>query len=104
MEGTLRVTPEQLINTSSEFSSIGSTVASLTEEMTTTVTGLASTWQGEAASAYINKFTGLNDDIQRMIAMIREHATDLQEMAQAYMASESENAQLAETLSADVIV
>ena len=104
MEGTLRVTPEQLTNTATEFSSIGNTVASLTEEMTSTVTGLASSWQGEASTAYINKFTGLNDDIQRMIAMIREHATDLTEMAQAYMTGESENAQLAETLSSDVII
>ena len=104
MEGTLRVTPEQLTNTATEFSSIGNTVASLTEEMTTTVTGLASIWQGDAASAYVNKFTGLNDDIQRMIAMIREHSTDLTEMAQAYMTGENKNAQLIETLSSDVIV
>lgn len=104
MEGTLRVTPEQLINTASEFSSIGSTVANLTEQMTTTVTGLASIWQGEAATSYVNRFNGLNDDIQKLVAMIREHSTDLNEMAQAYMSSDDKNVQLAETLSSDVIV
>ena len=104
MEGTLRVTPEQLINTSSEFSTIGNTVANLTEQMTTTVTGLANIWQGEAATAYVNRFNGLNDDIQRLVAMIREHSTDLSEMAQTYMSGDDQNVQLAETLSSDVIV
>lgn len=104
MEGTLRVTPEQLTNTATEFSTIGNTVSNLTEEMTTTVTSLANIWQGDAATTYINRFNGLNDDIQRLIAMIREHATDLTEMAQTYTSGDNQNIQLAETLSADVIV
>lgn len=104
MEGTLRVTPEQLTNTASEFSNIGNTVANLTDEMTSTVTSLANIWQGDAATTYINRFNGLNDDIQRLIAMIREHATDLTDMAQTYTSGDDQNIQLAETLSADVIV
>lgn len=104
MEGTLRVTPDVLINTASEFSSIGTNVANLTSEMTSTITGMASTFQGDAATALINKFNGLNDDIQRMCAMITEHATDLNEMASIYSSTESQNVQLAEALSSDVIV
>ena len=104
MQGTLRVTPDTLINTASEFSSIGSVIANLTNEMTSTITGMASTYQGDAAQTYISKFTGLNDDIQRMCAMVTEHANDLTEMAQIYQTTESQNQQLADSLSADVIV
>ena len=63
MNGVINVSTEQLRSTASEFSTLGQQVASLTSEMTNTVTGLSSAWEGEAAQAYINKFKGLDDDI-----------------------------------------
>ncbi|MBS6395832.1 MAG: WXG100 family type VII secretion target [Clostridiales bacterium] len=104
MEGLLRVTPEQLITTSNEFSSKAGTVGSLTSEMMNLVTGLASGWEGEGSTAYISKFKGLEDDIQRMIRMIQEHSADLNEMANAYRTAESQVVELAQSLSSDVIV
>ena len=104
MTGTLKVTPEQLVSTANEFQGIGNTIRTLTADMTNTVTGLSSIWEGEAATAYVAKFNGLQDDIERMHAMITEHVTDLTEMARVY--SDAENADLDEiaTLSSDVIV
>ncbi len=104
MTGTLRVTPEQLISTAGEFQSASNEVRALTSEMTNTVNGLSSIWEGEAATAYTAKFNGLQDDIERLIAMINEHVTDLNEMARVY--SEAERADLDEiaTLSSDVII
>lgn len=104
MEGTLRVTPEQLEAAASEFSSKGSTVGNLTAQMTQLVEGLSSVWEGEAATAYTTKFRQLDDDIQKMIRMIQEHSDDLNEMARVYRGAETENTEEAESLAGDVIV
>lgn len=103
MEGIINVTPEQLISTSSEFSSQGTVIQQLTTEMMNKVTSLSSVWEGESANLYIQKFTGLQDDIQRMLNMVREHAADLQEMAQNYMNAENQNLEDFGSLSSDVI-
>lgn len=104
MEGILRVTPNELVTISNEFSAKGSTLSSLTSEMTNQVVGLSAIWEGEAATAYVNKFRGLDDDIQLMLRMVQEHVTDLQEMANAYTQAENANLSDIETLSSDVIV
>lgn len=104
MNGILRVTPNELITVAGDFSTKGATVSSLTSEMTNMVTNLSNIWEGDAASAYIAKFRGLDDDIQLMIRMIQEHVTDLQEMANAYSQAENANLSEIETLSSDVII
>ena len=63
MEGILRVTPAELISISNDFSAKGNAISSLTAEMTNQVSSLTSAWEGEAATAYITKFRGLDDDI-----------------------------------------
>lgn len=104
MDGILRVTPEQLISTAGEFSSKASVVQNLTSEMTSKVTGLSSVWEGNAATAYINKFKGLEDDIAKIIRMIQEHSKDLEDMAANYSTAEGDAESLIENLSSDVIV
>lgn len=104
MEGILKVTPEKLISTATEFGASGKTVSSLTQSMTATVNSLSSIWQGEASSAYSNKFNGLQDDIEKMNRMIQEHVTDLNEMAKQYQNAEMANAEEVGRLSSNVIV
>lgn len=104
MEGTLRVTPEQLESTASEFSNKATAVGTLTTTMMDTVMGLSSSWEGEASTAYTSRFKELSDDIQRMINMIKEHSTDLTEMAQVYRQAETANTEEAQALAGDVIV
>ena len=104
MTGTLRVTPEQLISTAGEFQTAANEVRALTSEMTNTVTGLSGVWEGEAASAYVAKFNGLQDDIAKLISMINEHVTDLNEMARVYSEAEKSDLDEIATLSSDVIV
>lgn len=103
MEGILKVTPEQLISTASEFSASGTHVSTLTSEMVNKVTALTNVWEGDAATTYITRFKGLEDDIQLMIRMIQEHATDLEAMAQAYQHAETQNMDEFSALSSDVI-
>ena len=105
MTGTIKVTPEDLIQTSAEFDTQGSTVKNLTNQMMEIVTSLTGqVWSGEAATAYVNKFNGLQDDIAKISAMITEHVTDLNEMAQEYIKTETEAQEIANSLSDNVIV
>ena len=103
MEGIIKVSPETLISTAGEFSNQGSTINTLTGEMMTLVTGLSSVWEGEAATTYINKFKGLEDDIQKMIRMVEEHVSDLEEMARVYQDSDRVGVDEASGLLSDVI-
>ena len=100
----LRVDPQVLISTADEFQSSGSQISVLTEEMMALVTGLSALWEGEAAALYIAKFSALEDDIQKMIAMIAEHVSDLQEMAQTYIGAETTSTEYAESQVGDVII
>ncbi|MDD2980435.1 MAG: WXG100 family type VII secretion target [Hespellia sp.] len=104
MEGIIKVSPELLISTAGEFNNQGSAINSLTGEMVQLVSGMSSIWEGEAANAYMTKFKGLEDDIQKMIKMVQEHSTDLEEMARIYQDADNAGADDAGSLSADVIV
>ena len=104
MEGTLKVTPEQLVSTANEFSTCGTTVRNITASMTEIVNGLSAAWSGEDASAYVTKFKGLQDDIERIHTMIQEHVNDLNEMAKNYTNATSANISDIDALSSDVIV
>lgn len=103
MEGIIRVAPEALISAASDFSNQGSTINTLTGEMMQLVTGLGSVWEGEAATTYMTKFKGLEDDIQRMVRMVQEHANDLEEMARTYMDTDRAGADEAGGLLTDII-
>lgn len=104
MEGTILVTPEQLESTANEFNSIMTQVQSLTTNMTDQINGMGAKWQGEASTAYINKFNQLQDDIDKMARMINEHVTDLNEMASLYRSTEQKNEELGNSLASDILV
>ena len=105
MAGILRVTPEKLQSTASRFESTGGTIMNLTQQMTSIVTSLSGqVWSGEAATSYVNKFNGLQDDMERIHKMVQEHSKDLQEVAQQFITAENANKDLANSLSSDVIV
>ena len=104
MEGTIKVSPQVLINTASQFQNQASCINSVTGEMVNMIIGLSSAWEGEAANTYINKFKGLQDDIQRIVRMVQEHSKDLQDMARVYEDAEKQSQDLASTLASDVII
>lgn len=104
MEGILKVTPEKLIQTSGEFATMGNQMKNLTGEMMEQVQGLKSIWQGEAASAYGNKFNSLQPDMDKLYRMVQEHVKDLQEMAVQYQKAEDGSTQQGPGLNANIIV
>ena len=103
MTGTIKVSPEKLKETASSFSSEGSKIQTLTNEMLNKISALSSAWEGEAATAYINKFKSLETDIQTLIRMIKEHVSDLNQMAEAYATTERQNESDASSLSSGII-
>ena len=66
MEGILKVTPEKLSATAQDFSGQATQVNNTTTEMMELVQGLSAVWQGEASQAYLTKFQGLQDDMEKM--------------------------------------
>lgn len=103
MEGIIKVDPQTLMNTATEFSGTGSQVKGLTGEMMSKVTSLSRVWEGDASVAYINRFRELQDDMDRMFSMIQEHVKDLNDMAQQYITAENANVDLGSSLAGDVI-
>lgn len=99
----IKVSPEKLLSTASEFSSQGSTISSLTSQMLNIVASLSSAWEGEAAAAYMNKFKTLESDIQVMNRMIQEHVSDLEQMANLYSSTEQTNTEDASSLASGII-
>lgn len=103
MTGIINVSTEKLIQTSSEFSSQGNTISSLTSEMLNLIAALSSSWEGEAATTYMNKFRSLETDIQTLNRMIQEHVNDLQQMATIYSDAEQSNIEAAASLVSGVL-
>lgn len=99
----IKVDTQTLLNVAGEFSTEGSQIASLTSEMLTIVRGLASQWEGEASNTFINQFSQLEDDIQRMSLKINEFVDDLQAIAEVYSTYEQQSAEAAAALETDVI-
>lgn len=104
MTGNLRVTPEKMITTSTQFQQSDSDVNTLTQNMMAIVNQLSTTWAGEAATEYYNKLKGLEADMQKLHKMIQEHTTDLQDMAKTFQEAEKANLQTASALKINEIV
>ncbi len=102
-DSVLKVTPEKLVAAANEFSSVGRTVKALTKEMGDIVNGLKSVWMGEAATGYGTKFSGLNDDMEKMHHMIEEHVRDLNEMAREYQTAEDASREQSASLKTDIM-
>ena len=102
--GTIKVSPDKLNQTASEFSTEASAIANTTGEMMSLVNGASSAWTGDAATQFVSRFGQLQDDMTKLGKMAEEYARDLTDIAAVYTAAENENAQMAQSLSAEVIV
>ena len=103
MDGQLLVTPEEMESTANNLEGVQGQVDNITQQMLEEARNLTTIWEGDAASAYVNKFNTLEDDMQRMRNMVREHVDDLREIAGAYRQAEELNESEAQSLPSDVI-
>ncbi len=93
MTGELLVTPQVLKNTSMSFGQSNRTVHTTMDSMMQQVNSLRSAFEGDAANAYYQQFSRLQDDMERINKKITEHVKDLQDMATNYERSERKNTQ-----------
>jgi len=98
MEITLRVTPEKLNQTSQQFNQSLSSVQNITRAMLAIATVLRGSWAGEAATVFYGKLNGLNNDMNVLHRMIKEHVRDLQEACNEFKRAEQQNVQTNQTL------
>lgn len=99
MANIIKVEPGKLRAASADFSSASAQIRSATSAMTQAITSLSgSVWSGDAATAYVNKFNGLQDEIAKIDKMIQEHSQDLTQMANEYEKAETANQQAAGAL------
>lgn len=103
MANIIKVSPEKLNSTAGEIKNIQGSVLNITNEMTSLVQGMSSDWTGDASTAYIQKFSGLQDDMARISSMLNEHVTDLQNMSSTYAQAESAATSIGGGLASDVI-
>jgi len=99
----LLISPEDLRAAATEFETCGTTVQNITNSMTEIVNGLAPVFSGEEATAYTNKFKSLQDDIQKLHAMIKEYASDLNEAAVVFGNTKTDVSGEIESLPSDVV-
>lgn len=101
MDGILKVTPEELITSATELSSINSQVSTITTAMLDKIRSITS-WIGEANTAYVAKFDTLEEEMTKIKLMIEEHSTDLTEMARNYQTAEETNIETAAALKSNI--
>lgn len=102
--GTIKVSPDRLVQTANEFNGQATAIANITSEMLQLVSGTSGIWTGDAAVQFVNRFNGLDNDMTRLAGMVREYVEDLTQIATVYSNAESENAEMAQSLANDVIV
>lgn len=103
MDGILKVTPEVLKSTASEFQSTNGQIKATTDEMVNLISGLKSVWEGSAADAFTAKVSGLQRDMNKIYSMVNEHVRDLTDMAENYIRAEDANAQTSSALQAGIL-
>ena len=104
MANVIHVTPQKITQAAGKFETTASDIKTLTTSMTGTVQKLSGrVWSGSAATAYVNKFNGLQDDINRLYSMVNKHATHLKTIARDFEKTETESVSEVNSLSSDVI-
>lgn len=103
MTGTLKVTPEKLQSTASEFRGDGQRVRRMSQQISSLVSSLNNYWEGEAQRTYSNKLRQLDNDIEKIIRKIDEHVNDLFEMSRTYQSAERRNVSSASSLNSNLV-
>lgn len=104
MEGILKVSPEKLQEASGEFSTTGGQMKTITDEMMSIIDSLKGIWEGEASTSYNVKFHSLQEDMDKLYRMVKEHSEDLNQMATEYIQAENANREMGDGLTAGVVV
>jgi len=104
MSIVLKVTPQKLRTTAEEFNAKNENIRTCTGEMISQITQISGdVWSGDAATAYISKFKGLQENIDLMCTRLKTQASNLETIAMEYESAESSNESLASGLASSII-
>ena len=102
-EGVIIVTAETMINGVKEIEDLQIRADALMKRMLEDVRSLSAYWESDAASAYINKFNMMEDDMERFSRKLKGYADDLYEIRRQYLEAEENNLVHVDTLGGDVL-
>lgn len=104
MANQIKVSTEQLKSAASQFEAEATNLTNIASQISEIAGSLSSIWEGTAGQAYASKFGAMQDDCQLLQRRVKEHCTDLQQMAQQYQSADDESANLANSLPTDVVM
>lgn len=99
----LFVEPEKLRDSAGNFENENTTIRNLTSDMMTIIEGTRSIWEGNASTAYWNKFRSLQSDMEQIDHKIAKYVSNIREIAQNYDTAEATNESEAGGLATDYI-
>ena len=89
MADIIKVSTEQLRSGASQFESEAGNLNNIISRIAEIASSIGSAWKGEASSSYTSKFSSLQQDGQVLYNRVKEHCTDLNEIAAQYDQAES---------------
>lgn len=99
----LRTTPAQLRAQGTKIQQNGEDIASKMEQMIALVNEIGgTTWSGDAATAYKQKFSEMQDDANRMKQLLIDANEALDNIATQYEQAEEANASAVRSLQSDI--
>ncbi len=98
MEGSIRVAPQVLTETTTQFESLMKEAESLREEMNSSITGMSSVWEGETFDTYKTQFGKLSSSISEKHAAITKYLSQVRDIANEYMTADSNTQAEADSL------
>lgn len=84
MAKQIKVTPKLLETTAGKITSMAADYKTLYNQLYSKTDALASTWQGDDNTAFINQINGFKNDFEKMRSLMLSYADFLKKSAKAY--------------------
>lgn len=84
MATTIQVTPEQLESAAGRIEGLASEYQTQYDALYSETNAMATTWQGEDNTAFVQQIDGFKDDFKNMHALMLSYADFLRKSAKAY--------------------
>lgn len=98
MEYTLLATPEEMTKTAQNCEAIGSKIANTMSQIKSVVDSLRSVHEGDSATAFNTQFHKLDTDVDTMNQRIKQHISELNEIANIFSKEEIKSVDSATSL------
>ena len=92
MEGSIKVAPQLLIETTEQVNNLMKDAEGVLENMNAKITGMAGVWDGNVFKSYTRQFGDLSGKISEKHGEITRYLSGVKEMAEQYIAAD-DNAQ-----------